>query len=159
VHGDCHCHGFVRGRRTTPCNAPSSYRTCQSSKSILRLSERLSPSVWQTPSLRREQQQTTDALGMNGPKSDENGLPSRKIVFAVDGTTDAEEGLRWVVKEIARKGEVNCLGWGLPLQSELRFKVKNISTSLLQFLHVYHVQVTPYTWRMLSAILGRLLLL
>jgi hypothetical protein len=47
---------------------------------------------------------------MNGPKSDENGLPSRKIVFAVDGTTDAEEGLRWVVKEIARKGEVNRLG-------------------------------------------------
>lgn len=111
VHGDCRCHGFVRGRRIPPCNAPSSYRTRQRSKSILRLSEGLSPSVWQTPSLRREQHQTTDALGMNGPKSDENGLPSRKIVFAVDGTTDAEEGLRWVVKEIARKGEVNSWGF------------------------------------------------
>lgn len=28
----------------------------------------------------------------------------RKIVFAVDGTVDAEEGLRWLVKQVARKG-------------------------------------------------------
>jgi hypothetical protein len=28
----------------------------------------------------------------------------RKIVFAVDGTTGAEEGLKWIVKHVARKG-------------------------------------------------------
>lgn len=29
----------------------------------------------------------------------------RKIVFAVDGTSGAEEGLKWIVKHIARKGK------------------------------------------------------
>ena len=29
----------------------------------------------------------------------------RKIVFAVDGTSDAETGLQWVAKELAQKGE------------------------------------------------------
>jgi len=29
----------------------------------------------------------------------------RKIVFAVDGTTGAEEGLKWIVKHVARKGK------------------------------------------------------
>lgn len=29
----------------------------------------------------------------------------RKIVFAVDGTTGAEEGLKWIVKHVARKGD------------------------------------------------------
>lgn len=29
----------------------------------------------------------------------------RRIVFAVDGTIEAEEGLRWVVKQLAKKGE------------------------------------------------------
>lgn len=35
----------------------------------------------------------------------EPSTSGRKIVFAVDGTSDAENGLRWVAKELAQKGD------------------------------------------------------
>lgn len=44
----------------------------------------------------------TGKADMEAPAPSTSG---RKIVFAVDGTADAEEGLRWLVKEVARKGE------------------------------------------------------
>ena len=33
----------------------------------------------------------------------------RKILFAVDGTAGAEEGLKWIAKHVARKGELNSI--------------------------------------------------
>lgn len=33
----------------------------------------------------------------------------RKIIFAVDGTEGAEEGLKWIVKHVARKGKSNSI--------------------------------------------------
>lgn len=52
---------------------------------------------------------TTDArfeprLGDKGTES-ETEIVGRKIVFGVDGTSQAEEGLRWLIKEVARKGK------------------------------------------------------
>lgn len=32
--------------------------------------------------------------------------PHRTLLFSVDGTKEAEEGLRWVVKYLARKGMI-----------------------------------------------------
>ena len=36
--------------------------------------------------------------------------PHRTLLFSVDGTKDAEEGLRWAVKHLTRKGERDCVG-------------------------------------------------
>jgi len=43
-------------------------------------------------------------LGDKGTES-ETEIVGRKIVFGVDGTSQAEEGLRWLIKEVARKGK------------------------------------------------------
>lgn len=103
------CRRLARGRSPGCCNTLSSRHSCRYVKDFPRPSKRLSQSVRQRPtSLRGGQQPTTTEAQGAGLKADENenGVPARKIVFAVDGTTDAEEGLRWVVKEIARKGTV-----------------------------------------------------
>lgn len=47
----------------------------------------------------------------SGPENEQGGLQmqeketGRRIVFAVDGTTSCEEGLKWLSRQIARKGE------------------------------------------------------
>lgn len=44
------------------------------------------------------------AIHNDAAEPSEAATSGRKIVFAVDGTADAEEGLRWLVKHVARKG-------------------------------------------------------
>jgi nucleotide-binding universal stress UspA family protein len=47
----------------------------------------------------------------SGPENEQGGLQmeekerGRRIVFAVDGTTSCEEGLKWLSRQIARKGD------------------------------------------------------
>jgi len=47
----------------------------------------------------------------SGPENEQGGLQmqdkdtGRRIVFAVDGTSSCEEGLKWLSRQIARKGE------------------------------------------------------